>query len=138
MKRRVAITGVGLVSPVGSTISHFWYSLSHGCSGVGPITRYDASGFPVRIAAEVRGFSLAKYTDASPVFIGHDGCPVRLDLRTQYALAASEMAVRDAALDASPAWRDASLYFGAGEGHNDIELLWRMVAPWASADTGAL
>ena len=64
MKRRVAITGVGLVSPVGNTVTQFWYSLSHGCSGVGPITRYDASSFPVRIAAEVRGFSLAKYTDA--------------------------------------------------------------------------
>ncbi len=142
MKKRVAITGVGIVSPVGSTVPHFWYSLSHGCSGVGPITRYDASGFPVRIAAEVRGFSLSKYTDAPPVFIDqrdqrrHNGCPVQLDLRTQYALAASEMAVRDAALEGSPRWRDATLYFGAGEGQNDVDLLWRLVAPWASADTG--
>jgi 3-oxoacyl-[acyl-carrier-protein] synthase II len=136
MKKRVAITGLGIVSPVGSTAPHFWYSLSHGCSGIGPITRYDASNFPVRIAAEVRGFSLSKYTDAPPMFIGNDGCPVRLDLRTQYALAASEMAVRDAALEGSPAWRDSTLYFGAGEGHNDLDLLWRMVGPWVTADAG--
>lgn len=136
MKRRVAITGLGVVSPVGIGVEMFWRGVTAGRSGVGPITRYDASGLAVRIAAEVRGFSLADYTDAPAEYTTPDGCRIPLDLRTQYALAAAEMSVRDAALTRSGAWQDASLYFGVGEGDNDLPLLARIVTPWSSADAG--
>ena len=129
MKRRVAITGAGVVSPVGIGLPGFWQGLQSGHSGVRAITRYDASGLPVRIAGEVSGFSLGDYTDAPAEYASSCGCRVRLDLRTQYALAAAEMAIRDAGLHQSPDWIDAGLYFGAGEGDNDLPLLWRMLLP---------
>jgi len=61
---------------------------------------------------------------------------VRLDRRTQYALAAAEMGIRDAGLLHSPDWTDAGMYFGAGEGDNDLPLLWRMLLPSISAEAG--
>jgi 3-oxoacyl-[acyl-carrier-protein] synthase II len=110
-------------------VDRFWRGLTAGESGVASISRYDASGLPVSIAAEVRGFRLADYSDASPEFVSADGLRVPLDRRTQYALAAADMAVRDAQLAGSGAWRDASLYLGAGEGDNDFALLSGMLTP---------
>ena len=55
-KRRVAITGLGLVTPVGNDVATAWNALLAGRSGVAPISLFDASGFPVRIASEVKGF----------------------------------------------------------------------------------
>jgi len=136
MKRRVAITGLGVVSPLGNGLERYWCSLAHGRSGVGRISRYDASGFPVQIAAEVRGFALSDYLDPQEHCSGHELGSTTLDLRTQYSLAAAEMAIRDAGLEESEAWRDASVYFGAGEGENDVELLSRLVTPYASQDDG--
>jgi 3-oxoacyl-[acyl-carrier-protein] synthase II len=136
MKRRVAITGAGVVSPVGTGLDSFWRALSHGESGVAPISRYDASGLQVRIAAEVRGFSFGNYAEMPLSMTGDDGTPVSFDRRTQFALAAAEMAVRDADLVGAPDWSEAGVYLGAGEGDNDVELLWRMVSPWASTDSG--
>jgi 3-oxoacyl-[acyl-carrier-protein] synthase II len=136
MKKRVAITGVGVVSPVGIGAEAFWDGLTHGRSGVDVIRRYDASALPVRISAEVRGFALEDYVDTLPSYTAHDGCRAALDLRTQYALAAAEMCVRDAGLSGSPEWIDGSLYFGAGEGDNDIQLLSRLLLPYASAQPG--
>ncbi len=127
MKKRVAITGLGVVSPLGIGARDYWQNLAHGVSGVRPISRYDASSFPVRIAAEVSGFNLSDHTDAAPTFIAEGlGASVQLDRRTQYALAAAAMAVRDAGLEQSGAWADASLYFGAGEGDNDLAMLARL------------
>ena len=136
MKKRVAITGVGVVSPVGIGAEPFWDGLVHGRSGVDVIRRYDASALPVRISAEVRGFALEDYVDTLPSYTAHDGCRAALDLRTQYALAAAEMSVRDSGLAGSPEWIDGSLYFGAGEGDNDIQLLSRLLMPYASAQPG--
>ena len=120
MNRHVVITGVGVVSPVGIGIEEYWRGLTGGRSGVGRISRYDASAFPVQIAAEVRGFMLADYTDAPGTFVASDGRSVPLDLRTQYALAAADMSVRDAGIEECGVWSDAHLYFGAGEGGNDL------------------
>jgi 3-oxoacyl-[acyl-carrier-protein] synthase II len=136
MKRRVAITGVGVVSPVGIGAEPFWEGLRNGRSGVDVIRRYDASALPVRISAEVRGFALEDYVDTLPSYTAHDGCRAALDLRTQYALAAAEMSVRDSGLAGSPEWIDGSLYFGTGEGDNDIQLLSRLLLPYASAQPG--
>ena len=136
MKKRVAITGVGVVSSVGIGADAFWEGLTNGRSGVDVIRRYDASALPVRISAEVRGFALEDYVDTLPSYTAHDGCRAALDLRTQYALAAAEMCVRDAGLSGSPEWIDGSLYFGAGEGDNDIAMLSRLLMPYASAQPG--
>jgi len=56
---RVAVTGIGLVTPLGLDAPSTWRALLAGASGVGPISGFDASGFPVRIAAEVKGFDAA-------------------------------------------------------------------------------
>ena len=136
MNRRVVVTGAGVVSPLGIGLEEYWDGLTSGRSGVGPISRYDAAGLPVRIAAEVRGFALKDHTDAPAAVVANDGRRVPLDLRTQYALAAAEMSVRDAGIDQSGAWSEASLYFGVGEGDNDLALLSRTVTPCSSSAEG--
>jgi 3-oxoacyl-(acyl-carrier-protein) synthase len=62
-KRRVVITGVGAVTPLGNTAEEFWAGLLEGRSGIGPITRFDAKDFPTRIAGELKGFDPLKYLD---------------------------------------------------------------------------
>jgi 3-oxoacyl-[acyl-carrier-protein] synthase II len=91
MSRRVVVTGLGLVSPVGIGVEESWSALVAGKSGVGPITLFDASTFPTRIAAEVKGFDPAKFMDRKEVR--------RNDRFIHFALAAAEMAVKDAGLD---------------------------------------
>ncbi len=89
--RRVVLTGLGALTPVGNTTEEFWSALKQGKSGVGPITRFDATGYPTRIAGEVRGFDEGKYVDRKEAR--------RLDPYLKYAIATSVMAVEDAALD---------------------------------------
>jgi 3-oxoacyl-[acyl-carrier-protein] synthase II len=84
---------MGLVSPVGMGVEESWTSLVAGKSGIGPITLFDASTFPTRIAGEVKGFEPAKFMDRKEVR--------RNDRFIQFALAAADMAVRDAGLDMS-------------------------------------
>jgi 3-oxoacyl-[acyl-carrier-protein] synthase II len=134
MRRRVVITGLGVVSPVGIGIERFWRSLSNGRSGVARISRFDASGLAVGIAAEVRGFRLGDYTCASHEYVAQDGIRVPLDARTQYALAAAQMSIRDADLEGAGAWADASVYLGVGEGDNDIALLSQMLTCCGSVE----
>jgi 3-oxoacyl-[acyl-carrier-protein] synthase II len=90
-KTRVVITGLGAVTPVGNTAEEFWVSLTQGKSGIGPITRFDSTGFPTRIAGEVKGFDALKYVDKKD--------DRKLDLYLKYALACAVMAVEDAGLD---------------------------------------
>ncbi|GAC1446443.1 MAG: beta-ketoacyl-[acyl-carrier-protein] synthase family protein [Pyrinomonadaceae bacterium] len=136
-KRRIAVTGLGVVSPLGCTLEKYWRNLASGVSGVGRISHFDASTFPVQIAAEVRDFDLSEYTDAQAFFM-HDSARVALDRRTQFALAATDMAVRDAGLEKIDAsvWTDASIYFGAGEGDNEMELLAGLLMPHCTAANG--
>lgn len=92
MERRVVITGLGVVSPVGNGKEEFWNNLLAGKPGVGPITQFDATDFPVRIAGEVKDFD--------PVALEGDRKTVRhMDRYTQFAVAAAKMAVADAKLD---------------------------------------
>ena len=92
MERRVVITGLGVVSPVGNGKEEFWNNLLAGKPGVGPITQFDTTDFPVRIAGEVKDFD--------PVALAGDRKTVRhMDRYTQFAVAAAKMAVADAKLD---------------------------------------
>ncbi|CAM5209966.1 beta-ketoacyl-ACP synthase II [Oligella ureolytica] len=64
MRRRVVITGLGIVSPVGNTIESAWDNLVNGRSGIGPITRFDASEFNSQIAGEVKDFDIGNYLNS--------------------------------------------------------------------------
>ena len=85
--RRVVVTGVGVVSALGTGTEKNWAALMKGQSGIGPITRYDASEFPTRIAAEVKDFNADDFIEKKE--------QKKMDLFIQYALAASEMAMQD-------------------------------------------
>ena len=93
MSRRVVVTGLGALTPLGNTTDEFWAGLRDGRSGIGPITKFDATGFPTRIAGEVRDFDPLKYVDRKDAR--------RLDPYLMYAMAAAIMAVEDAGLDAA-------------------------------------
>src|SRR5512138_1020822 len=90
-RRRVVVTGLGVVSPVGIGVEETWGALVAGKSGIGPITLFDASTFPTRIAGEVKGFEPAKFMDRKEVR--------RNDRFIHFALAAAQMAVEDSGLD---------------------------------------
>jgi 3-oxoacyl-[acyl-carrier-protein] synthase II len=90
-RRRVVVTGLGLVSPVGVGVEESWSALVAGKSGVGPITLFDASTFPSRIAAEVKGFDPEQFMDRKEVR--------RNDRFIQFAIAAADMAMKDSGLD---------------------------------------
>jgi len=90
MKRRVAVTGLGVISPVGNDVASFWTSMKEGRSGAGPITRYDASRTESKIAAEVKGFDPSQYMDKKE--------SRKMALFAQFAVAASVQAWRDAGL----------------------------------------
>ncbi len=92
--RRVVVTGIGVVSPVGIGVSEFWHSLSAGISGVGRITRFDTSSYPVKIGAEVKGFDPLKYLGKKDL--------KKMDLFIQYALGAAFMSVEDSRLQITP------------------------------------
>ncbi len=90
-RRRVVVTGLGLVSPVGNTVSEAWENLLAGRSGIGPITRFDASGFAARIAGEVKGFDVAEYLSPKEAR--------RMDVFIHYGMAAGIQAIRDSGLE---------------------------------------
>jgi 3-oxoacyl-[acyl-carrier-protein] synthase II len=89
--RRVVVTGLGALTPVGNTTEEYWSALTQGKSGIGPITKFDATGYPTRIAGEIRNFDETRYVDKKEAR--------RLDPYLKYAIATSAMAVEDAGLD---------------------------------------
>jgi 3-oxoacyl-[acyl-carrier-protein] synthase II len=93
VKRRVVVTGLGLVTPLGTTVEATWDGLVAGRSGAGPITRFDPAALPVRFACEVKGFEPGLYLDKKEAR--------RFDLFTQFAMGAAVQAVNDACLDKS-------------------------------------
>ena len=90
-RRRVVVTGLGIVAPVGIGVSEAWSNILAGKSGIGPITRFDASPFPSRIAGEVKGFDVSKYVSAKEAR--------RFDTFIHYGLAAAIESIADAGLD---------------------------------------
>ena len=95
MRRRVVVTGLGVISPVGNTVAEAWSNLVAGRSGITAVTRFDASTFPSRIAGEVKGFNVADYLPAKDAR--------RMDTFIHYGMAAGIQAVRDAGLAEHPA-----------------------------------
>ena len=91
--RRVVVTGLGILSPLGIGVQSNWTKLTEGCSGIDRITRFECSTFPVQIAGEVKSFEANQ-------FIPHREIR-RMDLFTQYGLAAAQMAIQDAHLEVS-------------------------------------
>lgn len=88
--RRVVVTGMGVISPVGNDLESFWNNLTEGKNGVGMITRFDTTEQKVKVAAEVKDFEPTKYIEKSQVR--------KTDLFAQYALAAAVQAMEDAGL----------------------------------------
>jgi 3-oxoacyl-[acyl-carrier-protein] synthase II len=90
-KRRVVVTGLGMISPLGVGNEATWKGLLEGRSGVGPITKFDAAAYAARIAGEVKGFDPENWIEKKEV--------KKSDTFIHYAVAASQMAVDDAKLD---------------------------------------
>ncbi len=88
--RRVVITGVGTVSPLGTGNRKNWDALVNGRSGIGPITRFDASAFPVKVAGEVKDFDPEQFIEKKEI--------KKMDLFIQYAMAAAQFAMEDSGL----------------------------------------
>ena len=107
--RRVVVTGLGVVSPIGQGRETYWRALSEGRSGAGPISLFDPEGYSVRIAAEVKDFNPEDWMDKKEAR--------RADRVIHFASAAAEMAVRDARLDVSALDPHRfGVYLGSGEG----------------------
>ncbi|MBK9333929.1 MAG: beta-ketoacyl-ACP synthase II [Ignavibacteria bacterium] len=109
MKRRVVVTGIGVVSPVGLNINEFWTALIEGKSGVGNITYFDTTEFDTKFAAELKGFDPTNYMDRK--------LSQRVDPFTQYALAATEEAMKDSDLNIEKVDQErAGVVYGSGIG----------------------
>ena len=107
--RRVVITGLGVVTPLGVGVDKTWHAVCAGQSGIGPITRFDAAGYACRIAAEVKDFDPADHIEKKEI--------KKMDTFIQYAVAASQEAVDDAGLTITPDTAErVGVYIGAGIG----------------------
>jgi len=91
MARRVVVTGMGMVTPLGNNLHDSWEGIKNGKNGIGPITRFDTSGFSVTFAGEVKGFEPTDWISKKDV--------KKMDTFIQYAVASSTMAVEDAKLE---------------------------------------
>src|SRR4051794_31408083 len=124
MRRRVVITGMGAVTPLGDTVKDLYENQLRGKSGVGPITLFDASTFPTKFAAEVKGFDLARYVK-DPSRWKHAGS------NSRFSAAASNQALADAGLLEGDAKVDRTrfgVYLGCGEGIQDFHRLIHLIA----------
>lgn len=109
MRRRVVITGIGIVSPLGNDAPTTWSALLAGRSGIGPITKFDASAYSSRIAGEVRGFDPERYVERKEAR--------KMDAFTHFAVAASKEAIEDAGFRIEPSNADrVGVHIGSGIG----------------------
>lgn len=107
--KRVVITGLGTLTPIGNNVSQFWDALLRGVSGASLITRFDTSNFKCKIAAEVKDFDPAVFFDRKEIR--------KIDLFSQYGMVAADEAIRDAGLDIDRLNKDrVGVIFGTGMG----------------------
>jgi len=123
-RRRVVITGLGILSPVGNTVDAAWQNIVAGRSGIGRITRFDASGFPAQIAGEVRDFDLGQYLSVKEAR--------RMDTFIHYGMAAGIQAIRDAGLDTNPAHPER-IGVSIGSGIGGLPMIENTCADFAAA-----
>ncbi|HTI08873.1 MAG TPA: beta-ketoacyl-[acyl-carrier-protein] synthase II [Puia sp.] len=107
--RKVVVTGIGAITPLGNTPASFWQQLTAGASGAGPITKFDATNFKTRFACEVKNFDPSGILDRGEL--------KRTDLFAQYALVAADQAIKDSGLDfATMDPFDTGVIWGTGQG----------------------
>ena len=111
--RRVVVTGLGCVSPVGNTVDETWAAIRSGKSGIATITRYDNTPFKVKYAAEVKGFDAGNYMDSKEAR--------KLAIYSRYAIAAAKMALEDSDLKGKKdILEDTAVYLGVGIGGLEV------------------
>jgi len=113
MYKRVVVTGIGALTPIGNTASEFWDNLLKGVSGAGPITRFDTTQYKTKFACEVKNFDPANFIDKKEVR--------RLDRFSQLALVAADEAIKDAGIDKEGVNRDRiGVIWASGIGGLDV------------------
>ncbi|MGB2867215.1 MAG: beta-ketoacyl-ACP synthase II [Bacteroidota bacterium] len=126
-QRRVVVTGMGVVTPIGNTVEEFWKNLLAGKSGAGPITSFDASDYDTKFACELKNFDPLQFIDRK--------LAQRCDPFTQYALAASDMAIKDSGLDLQQEDRERiGVVYGSGIGgmwtfQRQYQTMWESKGP---------
>lgn len=106
--KRVAVTGLGVISPVGNDVPTFWNALCSGTCGIGPITKFDAADYPVKLAAEVRNFAPKQYMEKLDI--------LHSDVYTHFAMAAACQAVADSGIAGTLDAERVGVYIGSGIG----------------------
>ena len=106
--KRVAVTGLGVISPVGNDVPAFWNALCSGTCGIGPITKFDATDYPVKLAAEVRDFDPRQYMEKLDI--------MHSDVYTHFAMAAACQAVADSGIGGTLDAERVGIYIGSGIG----------------------
>ena len=106
--KRVAVTGLGVISPVGNDVPAFWNALCSGTCGIGPITKFDATDYPVKLAAEVRDFDPRQYMEKLDI--------LHSDVYTHFAMAAACQAVADSDIAGTLDAERVGVYIGSGIG----------------------
>ena len=106
--RRVVVTGLGAVTPVGNNVKDTWENLKSGKNGIAPITLFDTEKFKAKLAAEVKGFDPAEYLEVNDI--------LRTDRYTQFAVAAAQQAVSESGIEGTVAPERFSVFFGTGIG----------------------
>lgn len=123
--RRVVITGLGALTPIGNTLSEYWNGLINGVSGAAPITRFDASKFKTKFACEVKNFDVQNFIDRKEAR--------RMDPYTQYALVATDEAIKDSGIDVEKVNKDrCAVIWGSGIG--GLTSFFKEVVDYAKGD----
>lgn len=127
-RRRVVVTGIGMINPMGWDVQTVWSGLKEGGSGVAPTTLFDATGFPTRIAAEIKNWDVTKAVSDGEKHVNRGR-------HTQFAIAASTQAMTDSGvLDSITDPTRMGVYLGSGEGNQDFDTFSKMMV--AAIDTG--
>ena len=118
--KRVVVTGLGALTPIGNTANEYWEGLINGVSGAGPITRFDAEKFKTRFACEVKNFDVKEHIDRKEAR--------KMDPSTQYGMVVGEEAVQDSKLDLETINKDrVGVIWGSGIGgirtfHDEVHI----------------